>query len=147
MSRKESDVFIEYMRSKDYRVTEERIRIAEMVFRIHNHFTVQQLISRLERGNYRAVKSTVYRTLELMLDAGLVRKLTIGDDASVFEHVYGHRHHDHLVCISCGKIIEFSDEGIEELQDKVCERLNFEPVNHNLKISGYCRKCSGKREY
>lgn len=85
--------------------------------------------------------ATVYRTLKLLCECGLGRELKFEDGTARYEHLYGHRYHDHLVCTRCGRFVEVVDPEIERLQEKLAKRHGFQPERHWLEIYGVCRKC------
>lgn len=86
-------------------------------------------------------RATIYRTLELLVESGHLRKLDFGDGYSVYEVSHGSSHHSHLYCRHCGKVEEFSDEIINERQEDVCDEKEFEPLEFSQKIYGYCSNC------
>ena len=90
-------------------------------------------------------RATVYRTLGLLQEGGFVESLDAGRGELVYEHVLGHRHHDHMVCLGCGRIEEFHDERIEALQVEACARKGFELVSHDHRLMGYCKSCARGR--
>ncbi len=98
-------------------------------------------IARGGEGVPDSARATVYRTLELFVEFGILRKLQLESRASVFELISETAHHEHLVCISCGNTIEFVSPEIERLQDEICRELEFEPTSHLLRISGFCKNC------
>lgn len=111
------------------------------------HFDVSDVLARLDKSNVASSKygrSTVYRTLELFVECGILRKLHLGSRAAAFELVIETEHHEHLLCEVCGKIIEFECPEIERLQDEICEGLNFVPTSHILRITGICDECRDK---
>jgi Fur family ferric uptake transcriptional regulator len=138
---KEKDVFEKYLKGRSLKFTPERRAILEEVFSLHTHFDVETLFAKLHQKKANVSRATIYRMIPLLLDSGLVREAVRCKDMVVYEHVYGHRHHDHMVCIKCGKIIEFRNERIEELQNEVCRKHKFKPVEHRLGIRGYCKDC------
>ena len=138
--------FEEYLKSKKLKITPQRERILEEVFSNHDHFEVDDLFFRLYAKIDHISRSTVYRTLNLLVQGGFLREVISGERHSHYEHTLGHRHHDHLVCLGCGKIIEFSNIRIEDLQDDVCKKHNFEPHSHRLQINGFCRNCQIKKK-
>ena len=87
--------------------------------------------------------TTVFRTLRLLCEAGIAREVDLGCKVTRYELVFGHGHHDHLVCTRCGKFVEAMDNRIEKLQDKLCKRFGFLSEKHKLEIFGICRKCRG----
>ncbi|HIE28171.1 TPA: transcriptional repressor [Candidatus Poribacteria bacterium] len=124
--------------------TKERRIILESAFATHRHFEVDDLLFQLRSNNKRVSKATIYRTLPLLVRSGLLREVHDDDKHTHYEHIYGHEHHDHLICLNCGKIIEFGNPIIESLQDEVCKQHEFTPVKHRYEILGYCRECVGK---
>jgi Fur family transcriptional regulator, ferric uptake regulator len=87
----------------------------------------------------------VYRTLKLLKECELAREVYFADGRMYFEHHYQHPHHDHMVCTSCGHTIEFYNETIEKLQDKLAADNHFTPTRHTMVIFGYCEKCERHR--
>lgn len=121
--------------------TAQRKSIFEAVFSTHRHFDADGLVDILkERGN-RISRATVYRTLDVLVKGQLVHALDLGESRKVYEHIAGHKHHDHLICVECGRTIEFDDSLIEQLQERVCESLKFRPQSHSLRIFGKCENC------
>ncbi|MBX7167682.1 MAG: transcriptional repressor [Pirellulales bacterium] len=135
--------FQEFLQSRGKRVTQERRTIVEEVFRNHEHFDADNLLELLNRNvpGHRVSRPTVYRTLTQLVEAGLLRKMTLGGRA-VYEHDYGYPQHDHLHCQKCDKLIEFSSDEIKPLRDAVAREHNFRVLGHRLIISGICADCS-----
>ena len=134
----------EFVQSKGMRNTRERSVILDEVMHLHRHFEPEEIVMRLRRKGEDVSRASVYRTMALLVDAGIVRKTPCEQMRARFEHVFGHEHHDHLVCIQCGRIIEFHDEQIENRQMKVARKHGFQTTGHRLVIRGYCRNCKGK---
>jgi Fur family ferric uptake transcriptional regulator len=111
------------------------------VFENRGHFEAEELLIDMRKNRKRVSKATIYRTLALLVKSGLLREVIFGEKHAHYEHVYGCNHHEHLVCIKCGKIIEFSDEEIEKFQDEVCVKNKFKPESHRFQITGYCEDC------
>jgi len=139
----------EHFRAHGSRWTSQRELIVRTVFMDHDHFTADELLDRCRRSNPRVSRATVYRTLTVLEDAGFVEGLDTGDGGRRFEHVLGHAHHDHMVCTSCGAILEFRDEELEVRQLVAARRLGFKVKSHSLRLYGCCRTClrqgKGKR--
>ena len=79
--------------------------------------------------------------LPLLVESGLIKEAIHYKERDFYEHILGHSHHDHIICIKCGRVIEFKEEKIEQLQDKVCKKYRFIPSEHHLEIKGYCKQC------
>lgn len=135
--------FGEYLASKNLKFTQERRRILREVFRIHRHFEAEDIVMGLNSQGIRVSRASVYRTLPVLVDSGLLREVHSSEKHSHYEHVFGHEHHDHLICTRCGAEIEFSDQMIEEMQERVCREHGFVPSSHKLEITGTCRRCAG----
>jgi Fur family ferric uptake transcriptional regulator len=137
--------FERFLRSRSLKLTAQRRRILRRAFATHEHFSAERLYGwlRQEEGP-RVSRATVYRTLGLLLEGGFVEALDTGSGELVYEHVLGHHHHDHMLCVGCGRIEEFHDGRIEELQLEACRRKGFELVSHDLRLRGYCRACVRK---
>ncbi|GAB4335877.1 MAG: Fur family transcriptional regulator [Candidatus Abyssubacteria bacterium] len=137
----EYNIFSEFLSKEDLKFTPQRKAILETVFDLHKHFDADELVEILRHRGKRISRATVYRTLDLMVKAGLVQALELGESRKVYEHVVGHKHHDHLICTECGRTIEFDNGFIELLQQQVCDRLNFQAERHSLRIFGRCENC------
>jgi len=135
-------LFKRYLKAKGLNITKTRERIVEEVFKIHEHFDASELWARLRHTSISL--STIYRSLDLLVDSGLVRKVDLGDAHIHYEHVFGRRHHEHLICVGCGKVLEFFDQPLEEAILEVTERFGFQHHSHSLQIFGLCRQCQGK---
>jgi Fur family ferric uptake transcriptional regulator len=138
--------FEEYLQSRGKRITQQRRALVGFIFERHDHFNADDLIDSFARRHAGAKISrpTVYRTLDQLVEAGLLRKMTLGGRA-VYEHDYGYPQHDHLYCQICDRLIEFSSDGLQEIRDAVAREHNFRVTGHRLIISGVCEECSRKR--
>jgi len=134
----------EYMRSRGLKLTGPRRRVVQKILSVKGHVTADELIDRLRNDRTPVSKATVYRTLALVSQSGLIDGHDFDSGRRVYEPMVGRAHHDHLYCIACGKVIEFSEEAIERLQDRVVARHRFTPVYHSHKIFGYCAGCRRK---
>jgi Fur family ferric uptake transcriptional regulator len=139
--------FESFLRRRSLKLTPQRSRIFERAFATHEHFSAETLYDWLKGEPGPAVsRATVYRTLSLLVEGGFLESLDTGQGELLYEHVLGHRHHDHLVCIDCGRIEEFLDERIEGLQREAARRKGFRLHYHNLRLFGTCAACTRKRE-
>jgi Fur family ferric uptake transcriptional regulator len=136
--------FKEYLKSGGLSFTTERRQILEGVFSIDGHFDVDELYDRLRKRRMRISRATIYRSIPLLIESGMIKEALRCQKNVRYEHVFGHEHHDHMVCLRCGKVIEFKEDRIEKLQDEVCRRYDFESMDHRLGIRGYCKKCQSK---
>lgn len=137
--------FEDYLRTRSLKLTPQRRRIFDRVFATHDHFSAETLYGWLREEDGPAVsRATVYRTLDLLAKGEFIQSLDTGRGELVYEHVLGHHHHDHMVCLDCGAIEEFHDERIEELQRQAADRKGFTILNHEHRLMGRCRSCSRK---
>jgi len=102
------------------------------------------VIDDLATGRSRVSRGTVYSTIALMKEAGLVREIRGFDTHSHYEHVYGHEHHEHMICERCGTFVEFSDSQVLKLIKKACRNRRFKESSHRLVILGTCKLCRAK---
>jgi Fur family ferric uptake transcriptional regulator len=138
--------FREYLvsRPNPQRFTGQQRDLVEHVFARHSHFDAEQLIKDLEAAGLAVSRATVYRTLSKLVDAGMLRKLEIGAK-TYYEHDYGYPQHEHLVCETCGKMIEFQHQAIEAAIDEICGQHQFQAAGHTLIIRGTCIDCNRAR--
>jgi Fur family ferric uptake transcriptional regulator len=137
-------VFKNFLKDRGLRFTAERKAILEAITLIDGHYDVESLFAWLKNKNKQISIATIYRAVPLFVESGIIKEAITKDDRSHYESLYGKEHHDHLICIKCGTIIEFKDESIERLQNLVCKQFNFKPLEHKLSIRGYCAKCQIK---
>jgi Fur family ferric uptake transcriptional regulator len=133
--------FLEFCRRRRLRVTNQRRQILETFLETEGHLSAGQLYDLVRRKGIGVGYTTVYRTLGLLVDSGIARRIDLGEREALFEHEISHTHHDHLVCIKCGKSIEFFDPTIEEMQRRIAEENRFTPQRHSLVIHGLCEQC------
>ncbi len=138
--------FEEFLQSRGKRVTQQRKVIVEQVFSHHEHFDADALLGELqEKPETRKVgRATVYRTLAELVEAGLLRKMSLNGRA-VYEHDYGYPQHDHLYCQECDRLIEFKSDEIVEIRDAVARQNQFRVSGHRFIITGTCKDCLKSR--
>ncbi|MDX1963478.1 MAG: transcriptional repressor [Pirellulales bacterium] len=134
--------FEEFLQSRGKRVTQQRRIIVQQVAARHEHFDADQLLADLLQTEHKehVSRPTVYRTLSEMVDAGLLRKMTLNGRA-VYEHDYGYPQHDHLHCTDCDKLIEFQSSELQELRESVAKQYQFRVSGHRWIITGVCLEC------
>ncbi|MBD3672911.1 MAG: transcriptional repressor [Planctomycetaceae bacterium] len=136
--------FQEYLATRGKRLTRERMIFVEEVFADHEHFDADTVIERVSRRkDGRSVsRSTVYRVLSLLEEAGMIRKVARQNDRDVYEHDYGYAQHDHFICEKCGDLIEFSNDSVREVVEQIAAEHGFRLSHHRLEAHGVCAKCS-----
>jgi Fur family ferric uptake transcriptional regulator len=134
-------VFDAHLEASGRKHTAQREEVVDLFLSEDRHFTPEELHDLLKQRGRRVGQSTVYRTLKLLKECGLAREVKLDDGVTRFEHAYGHDHHDHLVCVCCGKLIEFSEPTMERLQDEIARAHHFTPKHHHMQIYGVCKEC------
>lgn len=136
-------IFKEYLKKKGQVYTSEMKEVLDEIFKLHAHFTLNDLSLNLkDKGLSRAFITEV---ISLLVEAGLIRKI-LSQDKIYYEDVYKHAHHDHLICVSCGKVCSFYDPLIEKEQERVAQRKGYQLLKHSLELSGLCPDCQKKRD-
>ena len=137
-------VFRQYLESKGLKLTKQRTEILGYLLRANEHATPEQIYRSLGARDSTLGRATVFRTLHLLEEAGFVGKILFSDGRSGYEHKFSRPHHDHMICIECRDVIEFSNATIERLQEQIGQQFEFTALWHRHEIFGRCRKCSRK---
>ena len=137
----ETKTLRQYLRHRGLKVTQQREEIAQIFLGSERHISAEQLHQQIREIYPEVGLSTVYRTLKLLVEAGLASQRRLGERITRFEPVAGDEHHDHFICINCGAIIEFENQDLEDLQEEVAKKHKFTILRHNLELYGYCQKC------
>lgn len=135
------DIFRNYIREKGLRSTRQREEILDAFFSAEKHITVEELFNAVRMKHAGIGYATVHRNLSLLCECGLADEIKIGTQKTRYEPKFGQQHHDHLICLRCGRFIEVNDNKIEKLQDKLAKKNNFIPIRHKLEIYGTCEDC------
>lgn len=133
-----------YMDKQGLRSTEQRRVIIDTLFDISEHVTIDQLLEKVRAIDSRIGYATVYRTLKLLTESGIVHEHKFGDGFTRFELSDEQSHHDHLICVKCGSITEFEEPLIEELQGRIAARYGFEVQQHKHELYGICKDCKAR---
>ncbi|MCX6877071.1 MAG: transcriptional repressor [Verrucomicrobia bacterium] len=135
----------DFIRHKKLRRTAQRDAIAKAVFSKDEHFTADELYERASKTAANTSRATVYRTLGLLVEAGLLREIDLGDNQTTYDpNFLSKPAHNHLVCIDCGRVVEFEDAHIALLNDCVTRRLGFRPLRQSLRIEATCEQLRTK---
>ena len=140
----ELQVFREYLQKNRLRYTQEREQIIKEIFATHDHFDVDALYLTIRQKGINISKASIYRLIPLLIDAGLIQDVFFEDGHMHYEHIYGHEHHCHLRCIECGKIEEFTDPRLNEIEGDLVERFGFKILDYKLNVKGLCPGCREK---
>ncbi len=134
--------FAGYLKGQRLRMTHERRAILGEMLEVRGHFDADQLLMLFRRKGRPVSRATLYRTLAHLVDAGLVHRIEMARGQARYEPMFGRHHHDHLVCLECGRIIEFENRDIERLQEEISRRKKFIMTGHTHQIRGTCESCS-----
>ncbi|MCM3877222.1 MAG: transcriptional repressor [Thermoanaerobaculia bacterium] len=137
----ERRVFDDFLRKRSLKVTRERTALFDEIFSTHRHFDAEDLVIRMRDRGTKVSRATIYRTLELLHECGLVGRVRLNEEKYRYERLRKGEHHDHLVCSNCGKVIEFIDAAIEKRQEAVCREYDFAATSHSHQIRGICSAC------
>ena len=128
------------LKERGYRLTNPRRLVLRRALS-HLHFTAEELVADVKGIDRTVARGTVYRTLVLLHDAGVVDKHDFWYGPPYYEVTLGKAHHDHLMCVQCGEIIEFQEPRVEKLQDEVVRRHGYQLLSHTHKLYGLCASC------
>ena len=145
MGSEERKVLEAYLRKRGQKMTGPRETVLDAFLRLEKHVTAEELLSAARRIDPTIGQATVFRTIKLFADAGLARGACPDEGARRFEHAYRHAHHDHLICVGCGAVVEFHGRAIEKAQEAIYRAHGYTPSGHKLELKGYCPSCAKKR--
>ena len=141
MRTRERVIFRKYLERRGLKLTAERQGVFDELFARHEHVEADEILVRLRAKGKKISRATIYRTLELLVDSGIVGRVRIGEIGYRYERLRAGEHHDHLIFNECGRVIEFFEPRIESLQEEVCEGYGFLPLSHSHQMRGICRQC------
>ncbi|MBO5490695.1 Fur family transcriptional regulator [uncultured Desulfovibrio sp.] len=136
--------FLEFMNRKGLNTTSQRRTIAEAFFELPGHHSLEEFYQHILQRDPGIGQTTVYRTLKLLCDAGLAMEIHFTDGITRYEIAKPDSHHDHLVCLECGKIVEICDGRIEKIQRELAENHGFRLRGHVHNLYGICAECRQK---
>jgi Fur family ferric uptake transcriptional regulator len=133
--------FVDFLLTKSLRLTSQRKAIVDSVFSTEEHFTAEQLLKWSQSRDNTVSRATIYRTLPLLTESGLVREMDFGQDHRFYDPNYAeHPHHNHIICEDCQTIVEFDSAQIEKVEDEMAQKLGFSVKTHRLQITGSCEQ-------
>lgn len=136
---------LRYIAQKGLKQTRQRELIAAVFFAAGEHMSVEDLLARARKKDARVSAATVYRTMRLLSECGLASARHFDDErGTLFEPAGNRHHHDHLICTSCHTIVEFEDDRIEVMQDRIAARYGFEIISHKHELYGLCERCRSR---
>ena len=143
---------VDYMDKHGLRSTAQRRLVTEVFFQSDAHLSIEDLLAQVREEDPKIGYATVYRTLKLLKDCGLAYERHFGDGVSRYEVAHQDEHHDHLICMDCGKIVEFENDEIERIQERLAARRGFRLKRHKHELygvgqknaDGTCKVCNKK---
>ena len=133
--------FLEYLTKNKMAATEQRRIVLEVFLGTQGHHSCEELYTHVSKRDSSISPATVYRTIKLIAESGIAESLDFGDGITRFECRHDREHHDHLVCIRCNRRIEVMEDRIEELQEKLASKHEFEVHRHKMILYGICPDC------
>ena len=133
--------FTRYLRERRLPVTRQRLEVAEALGRVADHPSVERIHRDLLQRGVQVGTATVYRTIDLLVESGLVRQHDFGEGYRRFEAAPERMHHEHLICQRCGRVVEFTNERLERMLEMVADEMDFLHRRHRVEIYGLCPEC------
>jgi Fur family transcriptional regulator, ferric uptake regulator len=133
------------LKERDLKCTPERKAIFMEIEKLNSHFDADELFLKLRQRNSKVSKGSVYRTLRIFEETGIIRTVVFTERHAHYERVLGKTHHSHLICTGCGKIIEFLSQKIATGLTQACREHGFKEFRHKIESTGLCKECQKKR--
>jgi Fur family transcriptional regulator, ferric uptake regulator len=141
-----AEILREFLKRGKNRITPERFDVLDAALEYEGHFSADDLYILMKNQKFQVSRATVYNTLELLVQCDLIRKRNLGENVTKYENNFK-KQHDHLICLDCGRIVEFNSSKIKEFPTQVCSELGFEVENYSLNIYARCKNIKGCKYY
>jgi len=134
-----NEKFVAFLEQKNLRITSQRRTIIDTVFGTDQHFNAEQLLEWARKIDPSVSRATVYRTLPLLTESGLVHEMDFGKDYKIYDPNYAdHPNHNHIICDDCDKVVEFESEQLDTLENEISQNLGFQVKSQQLRINASC---------
>ena len=131
--------FLAFLEQKNLRITSQRRAIVDIVFGTDQHFNAEQLLEWAREIDESVSRATVYRTLPLLTESGLVHEMDFGKDYKIYDPNYAdHPNHNHIICDDCDKVVEFESNQLDTLENEISQNLGFHVKTQQLRINASC---------
>ncbi len=134
-----AEIFRTFLKAEKNRITPERFEVMDAALDHDGHFGADDLYIIMKNSNSSISRATVYKTLELLVQCELLSKRHFGENIKRYESSFKRQVHDHLICVDCGRIVEFSDEQIKDFPQKISDELGFDFESYSFNIFGRCK--------
>lgn len=141
--KKALDNFTQHLRQNGLRMTKERMDLFNLILGVKEHFTPEDLLKKIKAKKVNVSRATVYRLIPVLVQAEIIQQSLLSEGQAHFEVTWNRKHHDHLICSACNKVIEFHDNTIEILQREVANKYGFVLDHHVMELVGRCKSCQG----
>ena len=142
-----SEIFRNFLKSEKNRITPERFEVMDAALEYEGHFGADDLYILMKNHKSSVSRATVYKTLELLTQCDLLSKRNFGDNMTRYESSYKRQNHDHLICMDCGRIVEFSDHKIKKMPEEISSNLGFIFTSYSFNIFARCKNVKNCKHY
>lgn len=142
-----SDIFREFLKNGKNRITPERFEVLDAALEHEGHFGADDLYIIMKNQHSRVSRATVYKTLELLVQCDLISKRNFGDNMTRYESSFKRQNHDHLICMDCGRIVEFVNPKVKELPREITDELGFEIQHYSFNVFARCKNIKHCKYY
>ena len=132
---------INALKKEGLRYTNQRQAVWDEIKSNEDHRDAEEIYNALRKNNLNVSRATVYRTIDVLYKNNLIRKIELGDSPAKYENKVNSEHHDHIICVQCGKIEEFVDETIETRQDAIIDKMGLKMIRHIHQLFVLCKDC------
>jgi Fur family ferric uptake transcriptional regulator len=142
-----SEILRKFLKKGNNRITPERFEVMDSALDVNGHFGADDLYILMKNRKSRVSRATVYKTLELLVQCDLLSKRNFGDNMTRFESNFKRQSHDHLICMDCGRIIEFKNAALEKIPQELCKNLDFKFETYSFNIFARCKNTKTCKYY